>query len=126
VIFIDADGTVYPCPNHTSPEHACGSMREAGLAEIIERSPVMIAARERYQVTRYTRCRGCPFRYWCAGDCRGEALSVEGDPLAPSPHCDELRRTYTRMLWLIADGATSLGSERDLGDGRRVEDLFRV
>jgi radical SAM protein with 4Fe4S-binding SPASM domain len=126
VVFIDADGTVYPCPNHTRPEHACGNLRDAGLKQIIESSPVMNAVRERYQVTRYTRCRSCPFRYWCAGDCRGEALLAGDDPFAPSPHCEELRRTYTRMLWLIADGATSLGSSRNLGDGRRVEDLFRV
>jgi radical SAM protein with 4Fe4S-binding SPASM domain len=128
VIFVDADGTVYPCPNHTRPGDACGNLRDSqtGLAQIIERSPVMRAMRERYQVTRYTRCKGCPFRYWCAGDCRGEVVAVEGDPHAPSPHCDELRQTYKRMLWMIADGATSLGTTRDLEDGRRVDDLFRV
>jgi len=126
VIFIDADGIVYPCPNHVGPEHACGSLQQASLAEIARDSPMMRAMRRQYQVSRYTRCKTCPFRYWCAGDCRGEVLAHSGDPLEPSPHCDELRKMYVEMIWLIADNDQSLGTTRDLGAGRRPEDQYQV
>jgi radical SAM protein with 4Fe4S-binding SPASM domain len=126
VIFIDADGKVYPCPNHVKPEHLCGDLREGSLEGIIVGSPVMKGMREQYQVTNYTRCKDCAFRYWCAGDCRGEVLSVTGDPLAPSPHCAELQRMFKRMLWLIAEGDMRLGVSQQLPDGKRTEDSFLV
>jgi len=126
VIFLDADGAVYPCPNHALPEHACGNLAEAGLEELIRDSPVMQAMRQQYRVDRYTRCKGCPFRYWCAGDCRGEVLAASGDPLEPSPHCEQLRKVYEQVLWLLADGDERLGANERLGDGRRVADQFKV
>ena len=124
VIFIDADGKVYPCPNHTQADHVCGDLHEQHLADIFRNSPVLRAFREQYQVSRYTRCRTCPFRHWCAGDCRGEVLALTGDPLAPSPHCGELRETILEILWLIADGDERLGTVRTDSKGRRAEDAF--
>ncbi len=126
VIFVDADGAVYPCPNHTRPEHACGNLLQTGLEELVRTSPVMRAMRERYVVDRYTRCRACPFRYWCAGDCRGEVLAASGDPAEPSPHCDELRQVYEQLLWLLADGDLRLGATEQLQNGQRVPDTFKV
>ena len=126
VIFVDADGTVYPCPNHVRPEHACGNLADTGLAELVNGSPVMQAMRQQYGVDRYTRCRACPFRYWCAGDCRGEVLASCGDPLEPSPHCEELRQVYEQALWLLADGDQRLGAHERLEGGQRVADLFKV
>ena len=126
VILIDADGTVYPCPNHAAPEHACGNLQHSSLPALLHDSPVMQAMRRRYHVDRYTRCRRCPFRHWCAGDCRGEVLAITGDPADPSPHCEQLRLIYQQMLWLIADGDQSLGMRERLQDGQRVADQFRV
>jgi radical SAM protein with 4Fe4S-binding SPASM domain len=110
VVFVDADGAVYPCPNHVFPDLRAGDLRTDRLVEIVERSPVMRAVRERYDVRRYTRCRACPFRHWCAGDCRGEVLATTGDPAAPSPHCAELRHIFIEMFWQIALGECTLGS----------------
>lgn len=126
VVFIDADGAVYPCPNHTRPEHICGNVLETGLEELVRSSPVMRAMRRQYVVDRYTRCKGCPFRYWCAGDCRGEVLVASGDGAEPSPHCDELRQVYERLLWLLADGDERLGATERLHHGQRVPDTFKV
>jgi len=124
VLFIDADGLVYPCPNHVGPEHCCGDLRTESLASIFADAPVLRAMRERYQVSRYTRCRACAFRYWCAGDCRGEALALTGDPLAASPHCAELRAMIKEMLWLAADGDQRLGALPTLPDGKSPVDTF--
>lgn len=98
VVFIDADGSVYPCPNHVGPLHRLGSLGDTNVGALMAS---MTELRERYQVDRYSRCRSCAFRYWCAGDCRGEVLAVTGDPAAPSPHCAELRAVYRELLWLL-------------------------
>jgi radical SAM protein with 4Fe4S-binding SPASM domain len=120
VVLVDADGRVYPCPNHTAPEHAAGSLLEQDLADILADSPVFAAIRERYRVDRYSRCRACPFRGWCAGDCRGEVLALTGDPAAPSPHCAQLRAVYAELLWLTAAGRLPFGERATLPDGRPV------
>lgn len=114
VVLVDADGAVYPCPNHTAPEHRAGDVTREPLAEILLRSPVLQALRARYDVSVYTRCRTCAFRHWCAGDCRGEVLSVTGDPAAPSPRCAELRRVHAEMLWRIGTGTARLGGSTPL------------
>jgi radical SAM protein with 4Fe4S-binding SPASM domain len=111
VILVDADGTVYPCPNHVGPDLAAGNVLTESLAAIVHDSPVMKAMRSRYRVDRYRECRECPFRSWCAGDCRGETLSVTGDPQAPSPHCPELKRVFLDALWLLADGDPRFGQQ---------------
>ena len=80
--------------------------------------------RERYQVSRYRRCRSCAFRHWCAGDCRGEVLALTGDPTAPSPHCEELQEVYTEMLWLISGGDVPLGVMSSGRSGKATVDTF--
>lgn len=103
VIFIDADGTIYPCPNFCGPSCACGNIRDRSLAEIISNSTVIQNIQQTYTVKKYTVCKDCAFRSWCAGDCRAEALAANKDPYAPSPHCAELKDLFVRMFWLIAE-----------------------
>jgi radical SAM protein with 4Fe4S-binding SPASM domain len=119
VVFVDADGTVYPCPNHCSPEFSCGSLRRSSLKEVMLQSPVIQRIRNQYRVEDYRECRCCPFRHWCAGECRGEALAVFRDPLAPAPGCRSLREMYLRILWLLADRDPRLGAQATL-QGRHV------
>ncbi len=120
VALLDSDGLVYPCPNHCAPEHAAGSLLERPLEEIVRGSVIFAGMRQRYRVERYSRCAACPFRGWCAGDCRGEVLALTGDPTAPSPHCGELRAVYTELLWLTAAGQLPVGERATLPDGRPV------
>ena len=125
VVLIDADGAVYPCPNHVRSEFKAGSILTHNLAEIVRDSPVMRRVRECYQVSRYRRCSSCSFRHWCAGDCRGEVLALTGDTTAPSPHCDELQDVYKEMLWLIASGDVPLGVAESGPNGKATIDTFR-
>lgn len=103
VIFIDADGRVFPCPNHRQEQLCLGSLADQDLDDLVRGSVVLQELRQEYQVDNYPTCSACPFRYWCAGDCRGEALNITGDPFAPAPHCEELRLLIPRMLWLMAE-----------------------
>ena len=120
VALLDADGTVYPCPNHSAPMFAAGNLLEQSLASIVRSSQVFEGMRQIYTVQRYTRCATCAFRGWCAGDCRGEVLALTGDPAAPSPHCAELRAVYAELLWLTAAQRLPLGERATLADGRPV------
>ena len=103
VIFIDADGRVFPCPNHRQEQLCLGSLADLDLERLVRGSEVLQEVRQAYQVDNYPGCSSCPFRYWCAGDCRGEALNITGDPFAPPPHCQELRVLIPKMLWLMAE-----------------------
>jgi radical SAM protein with 4Fe4S-binding SPASM domain len=120
VALLDADGTVYPCPNHTAPAFAAGNLLEQDLDSILRDSAVFTGIRQRYDSARYTRCRHCAFRGWCAGDCRGEVIALGGQPGDPSPHCAELRAVYTELLWLTASGRLRLGERASLPDGSPV------
>ncbi len=102
VLFVDADGSLYPCPNHVSPAMRMGSLLEGDLAATLAGSPVLRGIRERYRVERYEGCATCVFRRWCAGDCRGEVLAAGLGPGAPSVHCEELKKIHLRALWLAA------------------------
>ena len=104
VIFIDADGALYPCPNHVDDTHRLGHVNTISLQEVLRESSATEALRARYHVDRYTKCAECPFKRWCAGDCRGEVLSMTSDPAAPSPYCESIQAMYTRILRLLAQG----------------------
>lgn len=108
--FIDADGTFYPCPNHCTPAMACGNLADSTLADLFLRSKVMTRLREVCRVENYPACRACPFRHWCAGECRGEAVAVSGDLTAPPPGCAGLQQVFRRILWLLTDGDQRLGA----------------
>lgn len=123
VIFIDADGTIYPCPNHARPEYILGRVGPEPLQQMIETGKAAMAIRERYHVDRYTRCRDCAFKRWCAGDCRGEVIAVSKDPHAPSPHCAELRRMYKKILWMLAERDPRLEAP---ATGRDARDVFML
>jgi radical SAM protein with 4Fe4S-binding SPASM domain len=125
VLLVDADGLVYPCPNHCAPAFAAGSLLEQPMDEIVRDSEVFAAMRSRYHVARYHRCKGCPFRAWCAGDCRGEVLALTGEAHGPSPHCAELRAVYTELLWLTAAGRLPIGERGTLPDGRPIPRTFQ-
>jgi len=125
VLFIDADGKVYPCPNHTGNEFESVSIEEFGLREIFLRSPLFSSLREKYQVKNYSTCKSCPIRYWCAGDCRGEVVSISGDPYAPSPHCSEMQKLTKEMFFMIAENSRIFMIEKEDKEGKKREDLFQ-
>ncbi len=108
-LFVDANGDIFPCPNHRSPQCRCGNVRSLPLAKVFERSTVLGDLRVLYRMEKMPACRQCAFRFWCAGDCRAEALCATGEPGAPSPYCDQIQQTMIEMFWLLADGWQGLG-----------------
>ncbi len=103
ILFIDGHGDLFPCPNHRDAIYLCGNVRNTPLSGLLDQSDVLIRLRTSCRVDRIEGCRDCPFRYWCAGDCRAEAMAVTGSN-GPSPYCGELRSLIPEMFWQIADG----------------------
>jgi len=110
VVFVDADGSVYPCPNHRAEPFRCGSLAEDSLAEIFEESQGMRSVRRDFRVDRYAGCGTCAIRPWCAGDCRGEVYAATGDVRGRAPHCGQMLDVVPRLMWLIADGDPRFGA----------------
>jgi radical SAM protein with 4Fe4S-binding SPASM domain len=103
VLFLDAKGDIYPCPNWRGVEHRLGNIVDTPLEGLIQHSPILSDMRERYKVPLLNACRQCDFCFWCAGDCRAEAESVAGQG-APSPYCGSLERLFPELFWSLSEG----------------------
>jgi radical SAM protein with 4Fe4S-binding SPASM domain len=99
-LFVDADGGIYPCPNHRGPENLLGRVPDDSLESVFPDAERLEELRARSCTAHLTRCAECTFRWWCAGDCRAEAEAV-GGPGAPSPHCAQLRQVIPELMWMV-------------------------
>jgi radical SAM protein with 4Fe4S-binding SPASM domain len=104
LLLLNADGTVYPCPNHHLPEFKAGNIREKSFEEIWEHSPVLQKIRKTYPVESINEeCSSCYVRHWCAGWCRGETYQTTGHMTVPSVKCDEIKEMVIDMLFRLPD-----------------------
>jgi radical SAM protein with 4Fe4S-binding SPASM domain len=114
-LFLDADGSIFPCPNHRGPEFRCGHVLNTPLTGILDTSATLESMRAQYRLETMTTCCRCPFCHWCAGDCRAEVLATTGEPSGPSPYCHALKKIMKDAFWLIAEGWQGLASQdRDI------------
>ncbi len=104
LLLLNADGTVYPCPNHHLPEFKAGNIRKKPFAEIWEHSPVLEKIRSTYPVESINeQCKNCHVRHWCAGWCRGETYQMTGSMREPSVKCEEVKEMIIDMLFRLSD-----------------------
>lgn len=102
-ILIDADGKVYPCPNHCLPEFECGVISKDTFKEIWIESSVLKSIRETYNInTINPECAKCIVKYWCAGGCRGEAYENKKNLTSTAIGCVDIRNTIIESFWLLA------------------------
>lgn len=102
-LFLDADGYLYPCPNHSYREFRFGHVRRdrGRLKELWLDSPVLNNVRDGFMVKKARPCLACHVKYWCAGGCRGESYAVYGEPGRPSPNCEESKKAIIEMMWIL-------------------------
>ena len=80
-IQISPNGDVHPC---MLLQVKVGNIREEGIREIWDISPVLSELRDRSLLKG--RCGSCIYRDECAG-CRGRAYEETGDMLEEDPGC---------------------------------------
>lgn len=97
VLAIQADGSVFPCPNLIQPEHRLGNVLETddeGLAELLSpHFPGKQPFRERV-VDRVPACRRCEARDFCGGGCMANAYMAAGELYGRDPYCG-----FYRLMW---------------------------
>jgi radical SAM protein with 4Fe4S-binding SPASM domain len=81
---VGAEGRVAPCVQLLDGECACGDVRQLPLSEIIGRSALFTALRERTGLKG--KCGRCRYAQTCGG-CRALAYYHSGDVLGEDPTC---------------------------------------
>ena len=98
IVVVQADGSIFPCPNLNQPEHSLGNYFELSLPELAERlrSPAAKANYAARVVDRVPGCAQCECRYFCGGGCMANAYMVTGDLFGRDPYCAFYRQVWRR------------------------------
>lgn len=98
-LFVDEKGDCYPCSALVRPDCRLGNLLEEPF-ETVYRERGVKGFRQRVHVDRIEECRACPYRYFCAGDCR----ALTDDVLRRTPYCEQVKARYDRFLRLVRPG----------------------
>ena len=103
-ILIDADGEVYPCPNHSLSEFRCGNIHNKSFKDIWINSPILKKIRSIYDInTINTECSKCIVKHWCAGGCRGESYENTKIMTSKAIGCKDIRDSIIETFWLLSN-----------------------
>lgn len=98
ILAIQADGSVFPCPNLNQPEHELGNVLELDDDELVDlmtggegKAPYRCRV-----VDRVPGCRRCEARHFCGGGCMANAYMVTGDLYGRDPYCGFYRSVWRR------------------------------
>lgn len=94
VLYVCANGDVYPCTALMFPEYKVGNVRERPIADLLRDPAMFKVQRELLAKLPKGRCRRCPVVEDCLGGCPGRTLSATGDARGESPAC--LYRLHVR------------------------------
>ena len=101
ILFVDADGSVYPCTSLTTPELTGGNIRKESLRAIVTRSKAFTHVRH-FDINTVDACRTCYLKYICNGACWIDGYAAYNAP-APNPYCDSLKRLAEEMILEYAE-----------------------
>lgn len=99
IVSIDANGDIYPCQTLHRSEFHCGNAFKSGLRAVLAESEIIKKSKQA-AVDVLPECKTCPVRYVCAGGCRSEAYTQEGDFLARNrAMCPTYFASAVEQLW---------------------------
>jgi radical SAM protein with 4Fe4S-binding SPASM domain len=102
IVSLDPNGEIYPCQTLHRKEFECGNAFKLGLGTVLKESAV-IKGTKMAAVDILPECKTCPVRYVCAGGCRSEAYTQEGDFLARNRMmCSSYFKGAVDQLWRAA------------------------
>ncbi|MGC4121345.1 MAG: radical SAM protein [Myxococcales bacterium] len=87
VLYVCANGDVYPCTALMVPEYRVGNVRDRPIADLLRAPAMFKVQRELLAELPKGRCRRCPAVETCLGGCPGRTLSATGDVRGESPAC---------------------------------------
>lgn len=84
-LAVRADGSIVPCS--LLPHVVLGRVNSDPLLALWQSAPALGELRRRRGIplTRFVRCRDCPYRPYCTGNCPALAASLTGEIDCPSP-----------------------------------------
>ena len=99
VLEVSPAGVVYFCGSlREVPSLTLGEIRHTGLRALYERARANLMFPD-LSVDHLHICGDCAYRYLCCGGCRAEAYHcADGDILAPSPFCVDMKRIIREIL----------------------------
>jgi len=87
-LFINVQGTVFPCTPSIDSEFVAGNALTESLSSIWENSPLLNWFRtEAVTVCEREPCKSCTLNPICGGGCRLAALQLTGDATSLDPAC---------------------------------------
>ncbi len=99
--FLDANGQMFLCGALKLKELEIEYRKLAEISVLRKKLETIISS---YAVENLPDCAGCDFRYFCAGDCRGEALAVNGSAFGRHPACEDIKKSLIQMMFALATG----------------------
>ncbi|MBI5831906.1 MAG: radical SAM protein [Armatimonadetes bacterium] len=109
-LLLDADGTLYPCPNFVGEAFAAGNVRSEPPARVWRRSAALAEVRRQTALAARRPCGGCWARHWCLGGCAGESYAVHGEFGRPGVACAGMKEAVREVFWRLADRPLGTGS----------------
>lgn len=106
-LYVEPDGTAYPCYAWCAPDKKLGDLSRETLGELLDRGELY--GYQSRGVDTNEKCRICEVRYLCGGMCRAWAKDRE-NPDSGDFDCTSRRNYYTRL-------ARRLGEEDARTDG---------
>jgi radical SAM protein with 4Fe4S-binding SPASM domain len=105
-LYVDADGSVYPCDLMAQRSFRLGDARQQPLAEILASAGwrelmATVVSREQHM----TECQACLWRNFCQGGCPAVGHHQAGSLLATDDLCDFRRQLYRDVAFSLADQA---------------------
>jgi AdoMet-dependent heme synthase len=104
LVFIDADGSVYPCTSLNYPRLLGGNIHEMTLSEIFYNSEAFKHIRN-FDINEVEACRSCFLKYICNGGCWIDGYAAHAE-FAPTTHCATFKRlSEEKILEYAADSS---------------------
>jgi len=94
-LYVQPDGSVYPCYAWCEQEHRLGDLSRESLADILERGDLLAIANS--GVDTNEKCRTCEVRYFCGGMCK-IYVRDKHDIDSGDFDCAETKQEILRML----------------------------
>ncbi len=102
-VSISETGDIYPCHLIHDEKFKGGNIREEGLWNVYDRSPVFTRL-QKFSVDQMTPCSGCAVRRLCVGGCPAVSFGETGRIDVAASFCDFERARYIDAIFDVEDG----------------------